>query len=338
MDAAAVRRSVRFALQLLISGGILAFLVFRIDVSRTIDLIASSDAVYLVGALAIFLVTTWLMAWRWQVLLASKGIDEPLGWLTKLYFVGYAAGQVLPTSVGGDAVRIVEHARRRPRAKGEAAAAVLMERMLGSMGVVILVAVGLAVAAGRSRNLEAFIWIELACVAAIAVAAVLLFSRRTGRELQDRVFPLGRRLRLDRPLQSVYAALQGYRSRPGVLALMFAVTLVTQVARLFAIWFCGEAVGIDVSPIVYFILGPLLYLVMLVPFTINGLGVREAFFVAFLAGFGVEADAALATGFLYFAVTVATSLPGALVLASASVRSALSGGAGRRAPPETDVS
>jgi hypothetical protein len=70
------------------------------------------------------------------------------------------------------------------------------------------------------------------------------------------------------------------------------------------------------------ILGPLLFLVMMVPFTINGLGVREAFFVAFLGRFGVDADAAFATGFLFYAVTIATSLPGGVILLWRSLRPA----------------
>ena len=59
-------------------------------------------------------------------------------------------------------------------------------------------------------------------------------------------------------------------------------------------------------------LGPLLFLVMLVPFTVNGLAVREAFFVSFLGKLGVDADAAFACGFLFFVMT--------LVLAAARAR------------------
>jgi uncharacterized membrane protein YbhN (UPF0104 family) len=103
---------------------------------------------------------------------------------------------------------------------------------------------------------------------------------------------------------------------------VLAITVVLQVVRCFAIWLCGEAVGVEVSPLVYVILGPLLFLVMMVPFTINGLGVREAFFVAFLGRFGVDADAAFATGFLFYAVTIATSLPGAVILLWRSLRPA----------------
>ena len=318
-----MRRYGRTALQVAVSGGILAFLLVAIDLGRTVDLIAASNAAYLGVALVIWLVTTWAMAWRWQALLASKGIDEPLGWLTKLYFVGYAATQVLPTSIGGDAVRIVEHARRRPDAKGEAAAAVVMERALGGVGTVVLVALGLAVAAGRYEDVELVVAVELASVAAVVVLAVLVFSTRTARLLEARVFPLARRARLERPFASLYAAMHGYRSQPRVLALVLAATLAIQLARVVAIWLCGEAVGVDVSPLVYAVLGPLLFMVMMVPFTINGLGVREAFFIAFLGSFDVSAAAAFATGFLFYVVTVVASLPGALILLWRSLRPAV---------------
>ena len=313
-----MRRPARLALQLAVSGGLLAYLVWLVDLERTASLIVSSNPAYLLAALAIFVGTTWGMSWRWQVLLASKGIREPLGWLTKLYFVSYAAGQVLPTSIGGDAVRIIEHARRRPTAKGEAVAAVLMERVVGATATLVLVALGLVAVAGRFDNLRLVVWIEVAFAGLIATATVLLFSRRTSRHVVERVFRPGRRVRL----RSLYLALHEYRSRPGVLAVVLVATLAVQLPRFLAIWLCGEAVGVGISPLPYLLLGPLLLLVVMVPVTINGLGVREAFFVAFLAQFGVAADAALATGVLYFAITVAASLPGGFILLWRSLRPA----------------
>ena len=92
------------------------------------------------------------------------------------------------------------------------------------------------------------------------------------------------------------------------------LTLAIQAVRVLAIWLTGKAVGVDLSPRAYYVMGPLLFLVMLVPFTINGLAVREAFFVSFLGQLGVSADAAFATGFLFFVVTIALSLPGAVIL------------------------
>jgi uncharacterized protein (TIRG00374 family) len=320
-----VRRRATIALQIAVSGGLITYLLWLVDLERTIDLVVSSDAAWLLAALAIFVATTWGMSWRWQLLLASKGIHEPLGWLTKLYFVSYAAGQVLPTSVGGDAVRIVDHARRRPEARGEVAAAVVMERVIGAAATLVMVALGLAIAVGRYGDIRVFVWVEIVAVAAVVLTGIVLFSRRLGDHLVERVFPLGRRLRVEGPLSSLYAALHGYRDRPAVLAAVLVATLAVQLPRFAAIWMCGRAVGVELSPVPYIVLGPLLFLVMLTPFTINGIGVREAFFVAFLARFDVSYDAAFATGFLFYVVTVVASAPGGVILIWRSLRPVVPG-------------
>jgi uncharacterized protein (TIRG00374 family) len=312
-------RPAKIVLQLAVSGAIIAYLVWQIDVGRTIDYIGGANGLYLLGALGIFVATTWGMAWRWQALLSSKGIHEPLGWLTSLYFVGYAAGQILPTSIGGDAVRFVEHARRRPDVKGESAGAILMERLLGSAGTLVMVAIGLVLAIGRYDGIRVLVWLELAFVAGMVALGVLLFSRRARSRL-GWLGPLLGRIRLEKAMRSLYEALHGYREKARVLLAILVATVGLQFVRIMAIWLCGEAVGLELSPLPYVILGPLLFLVMLVPFTINGLGVREAFFVAFLARFDVDADAAFATGFLFYAVTVATSVPGGLIMLWRSVR------------------
>jgi glycosyltransferase 2 family protein len=315
-------RGLKLTIQILVSGAILAVLLWQIDLRQTAEIIRDSDWAYVLGALVIVVGSTWLMTWRWSALLAARGVHEPFSWLLGLYFVSFAVGQVLPTAVGGDAVRIIEHARRRPDAKAIAAASVFMERALGSVGTLILLAAGVGVAVGRYDDVGFLVVLELVFVAAMVVVGLLLFSRRLGLALERRLFPLLRRIKLEKPLQSLYWAMHEYRTAPGVMAAVLGVTLVSQLLRVVAIWFCGEAVGADVSPLVYIILGPLLFLVQMIPFTLNGLGVREAFFVLFLAGFDVPEDVAFAAGFLYFAVTIVSSLPGALILLWKSVRPA----------------
>jgi uncharacterized protein (TIRG00374 family) len=308
-----VSRSTKVGLQLLVSGAVLALLLWQIDLGQTIDILKESQWGYVLGSLAIFLATTWLMAWRWWMLLRVRGVHEPYGWLVRMYFVSYAASQVLPTAIGGDAVRIIEHARRRPDVRATAAGAVVMERILGAAGTLVLVALALALAAGRYEGVRLLVILELALFAALVILGLLLFSKQLGRHLEERLFPLGKRLRIDGPMQSLYRAMHEYRNTPRALFWVIVVTLVAQIGRVLAIWLCGEAVGIDVSPWVYVILGPLLFLVQMIPFTLNGIGVREAFFVGFLGRFDVPQETAFAAGFLYFAVSIATSLPGAIL-------------------------
>jgi uncharacterized protein (TIRG00374 family) len=306
----------------LLSAGVLALVLWQIDVGAAVDAIREANGLLLLAALAVSLAATWGMAWRWQLLLAPRGLSEPLGWLVRVYFVGYAAGQVLPTGLGGDALRVVEHARRRRGRTTEVAAAVLLERAIGLAGILVMAAVGLGLAIGRYDGLGAIVAVEVVCVAVGAVAFFLVFSRRARRALRH-ARPALRWLRIERPIEHLYEALHVYRNHPRTLAIAFAATVGLQLVRTVPIWLCGEAVGLDLSPVVYLILAPLLALVMLVPFTLNGFGVREAFFVAFLGRFGVDAETAFATGFLYFTITVATAIPGALILLWRSARHAL---------------
>jgi hypothetical protein len=95
----------------------------------------------------------------------------------------------------------------------------------------------------------------------------------------------------------------------------------------------GKAVGVDLSPRPYYVMGPLLFLVLLVPFTVNGIAVREAFFVSFLTQLGVDKEAALATGFLFFVVTVGLAVPGAVILAVENLRKARKPRAPSAEPP-----
>src|SRR5258705_1437356 len=207
---------------------------------------------------------------------------------------------------------ILETSRRHPGQGGPIAGSVLLERALGGAATLVLAAIGFVLAIGR-YDVGAYLWVELGFVVATVVLGIVLFSRRMRRPLRLSV-PLLRRLRLERPLRAVYEGIHAYRGHPWLLLGVCVLTLGIQAVRVLAIWLAAKAVGVDLSPRVYYVMGPLLFLVMLVPFTINGLAVREAFFVSFLTKLGVSADAAFATGFLFFLVTVLLALPGAVIL------------------------
>ena len=98
-------------------------------------MLAQAAPAWWVASLAIMAGSVWPMAWRWQRLLAARGVQDSLRWLVRSYFVGYAAGQILPTSLGGDASRIYETSRRHEGTGGAAAGTVLLERAAAIDGV-----------------------------------------------------------------------------------------------------------------------------------------------------------------------------------------------------------
>ena len=318
------RRLTRATATIVVTGLCTAYIVWKIDLGQTVHVLVHASPGWWLAALVIMVASVWPMAWRWQRLLAARGLHDSLRWLVRSYFVGYAAGQVLPTSLGGDASRIFETSRRHEGTSGVAAGTVLLERALGGVATLTLAAIGFALAVGH-YDVGGYLWVELAFVVAAALAGVLVFSTRLQWLLQ-RTRPLLRFLRIERPLREVYLAVHSFRATPRLLFSMFALTLVVQAVRVLAIWCTGKAVGVDLSPRPYYVMGPLLFLVMLVPFTVNGFAVRESFFVSFLGALGVPADQAFATGFLFFVVTIALALPGAAIVGWEALRG------GARAP------
>jgi glycosyltransferase 2 family protein len=312
------KRLVRVLVTVAVTGGCLAYLLWKLDIRRTAHILVHADLGWFAASVAVQALGVPPMAWRWQKLLAARRVYESWPWLNRAYFVSYTAGQVLPTAVGGDASRIYETARRHSGRLADMTAIVLLERALGGVATLALAAVGFALAIGR-YDVGAYVWIELAFVIGSVFLAVAFFSRRARRPLR-RFLPVLRRLRLERPARAFYEGVHVFRGHMRLLVGVLLLTLVVQAYRVLAIWMAGKSVGVDLSPRPYYVMGPLLFLVMLVPFTINGLAVREAFFVSFLTQLGVDKESALATGFLFFVVTIALAIPGAVVLLVENMR------------------
>ena len=311
-------RRIRFVGTIVLTAAAVAYLAWKIDVSATLDVLADTDLVWFALAVAIMLVTVPALALRWQLLLRAHGIHERLPWLTRSYLVGYAAGQVLPTTVGGDAVRVVETTRRHPGRAAAITGTVVLERGIGAAATVLLGAIAFVLAIGR-YDVSAYLWIE----GAFALGTILvgfLFLARSARPLLRFVEPLLRAARLDGPLRAFYESVHHYRGRTRLLLGIGVLMLAVQAVRILAIWAAGKAAGVDLSVLAYYVMGPLLFVVMLVPFTLNGIAVREAFFVSFMGSLGVAAEPAFAAGFLFFLVSLLMALPGGAILAWEGVR------------------
>ena len=217
-------------------------------------------------------------------------------------------------------MRAFETARRHSGKAGLITGSVLLDRALGGAATLVLAAVGFALAVGE-YDVGAYLWLEGALILGTVVAGVAIFSRRARRPLA-RLRPLLAFVRLERPLRAVYEGMHTYRTHASLLAALFAFTIVVQAIRVLPIWLVGKSVGIELSPRPYYVMGPILFVVLLAPFTINGLAVREAFFVSFLGNLGVAAEPAFAAGFLFFLVTILMAVPGAFILGREGLRRA----------------
>jgi uncharacterized protein (TIRG00374 family) len=294
-----------------------AYILWKIDLGETAHVLAKANLLDFLLATGITIGAVVPLTWRWQRLLAARGVHERYGWLLRTSYTSIAFAQVLPTSLGGDASRIFATSRRHRGSGAAATGSVLLERALGGFATLLLATVGFLLAIGR-YDVGAYLWVEAGILAASTFAVFVLFSRRVRGPLARHIGLL-RVLRLERPVRAAYEGLHGYRAHGRLLAWSFVLTTAVQVFRVLAIWLVARAVGVHLSPRPFFVLRPLLFLVMLVPFTVNGLAVREAFFVSFLGTLHVPADPAFATGFLFYLLSIASAIPGAILLMTGTI-------------------
>ncbi|WP_417908599.1 lysylphosphatidylglycerol synthase transmembrane domain-containing protein [Candidatus Electronema sp. PJ] len=242
-------------------------------------------------------VLTVISSWKWQVLLRSKGIEVSLGRLVLFYFIGRFFNMFLPSSMGGDVVRVWELSRHSGE-KYEAIASVLVERLSGMATLVFVSAAAVLIELHR-YNLPFL----TAGVLFLAVMNVVIFWLI----LDQRLLPLfnhlvGSRFRplaiLLAKLTRIQDAVREYKDNRIVLVQVFALSCLFYFLAVVNVWGTALAFFPDVSFASMLIAVPAIMLVMNLPVSIGGIGLMEAAFAFFFPLFGYTTALAVSVALL----------------------------------------
>lgn len=258
-------------------------------------------------------VTTILISARkWQGLLARIEVQLVYGLAARLYWIGAFFSNFLPTSVGGDAVRLLlTPARER---LSEVAGTILIERLTGLLVMLALSALGLAVqppALGGGLAGDLLLALVLALAAAVAVALLvprflLIVLARLARVTPA---PLQRPLAFTRKLA---AGIVGPACDHAAVSWAILMSLPFYAANILVHYLLLRGVGAEIGIVQVLLAAPLVHLVGLVPLTINGLVLTEGAFVLIYASCGVAPELALAAALLRRLIDMANSSFGGL--------------------------
>ena len=229
---------------------------------------------------------------RWRVLLASRGITLPLGWLARSYLVGRFAGTFTPSTAGLDVYRVWAVARHTGE-RARATAAIVVEKIVGllalSLACVLLLPLGGTRFFGPSAIAAA------ACILVGSIAALLVL--RSGALVRVRWLARLRLGELDR----------------GVLARATGLGLISHIATSAVFVATAAALGLDVSPLSVLVVGNAIVVATLIPVSVGGLGVREGVAVALLAAVGISATEATLVALLDYLVGQVPRIAGELL-------------------------
>ncbi|MCU0310541.1 MAG: flippase-like domain-containing protein [Acidimicrobiales bacterium] len=303
------RRRAVLAARLAASLAMLGILYWRMpdfDPGELVPEWTSRSGVLMVGAFALTAIAIVLSALRWQKVLEALDMPTALRRLVPLYFAGQFVSNVLPTTVGGDVLRV----SRLSKDNGDAPdtfASVVLERLSGWLVLPLITFIGLTINPGlwefgRTAALAAFI--ALGTLAALVAILVLADHRSFGGRYTT---AQGWR----RFVGAVHLGVGGLRHHPWATTWVIVVGIAYQFVLCLAALLVAEALGINdmgLTPLLAYF--PAVLIAQVLPIGIAGLGIREAAFVIFLTPLGVPAEQAVALGLVLYLVNVAVSLLG----------------------------
>ena len=281
---------------------------------------------------------------RWGFIMRSAGFEGSLKSYIALYFAGGLINQGLPSTLGGDSYRAITATHFTNDDKLSAAkeldeelhhsvdlghatpklrlsfAMTLVDRLLGLAGNNLLGGIGLilggATLAAWGQDLG-YAVLSIMLLAGLIIAFVLAWtpSRQLLQKLLDRLqmnnaMP-GIQLAFSWPM-NIAQALFGVGIHSCIILAFLAVGI--HCLTILTFLFCMKAYGVD-APIEGLMIGlPALSLLLMLPISISGWGLREATLSSVLALWGVNPSLTVLASISYGAITVLSVLPGAYFL------------------------
>ena len=299
---------VKLALKLILSLSFLFLVLSRLDLTQLLRVVAGARAEFLVVAVSIQILTLLLSALRWRIVLANFSIYQRWYPLTRLVFIGAFFNLFLPSAIGGDVFRAYYLSKGTGRGMSTSLTTSMLERSGGLCGLLLI---GLAasfvvpqkIAGLPSRH------IFLAACGVYAVANVMLFHSWTHGRVTSMLQRFGFQS-LTRKMELVYQGLDTLKRNPGKMAAVALVSLPIQAGAVVVVWVTALGIGVEAPFSLFLVFVPLINLTIMVPLTINGIGLRESAYYLLFSQAGVPAEMSVTLSLLGFVVMILSSLPG----------------------------
>ena len=297
-----LREVVRWGLKLCVSLGIVIYIlvdVNREDLWRTLSNVRLS---WVLVAIVLYVLGQMLSAVKWALIGRSVGLQGSYAEYTRFYLVGMFFNLLGVSTLGGDVVRALYLGRgRRP---GLALNSVLFDR---ASGLAILMALG-------SVTLLMYPEYHFAGPIGTTIMAGGLFLVVGWWTCPRLVKLLPEQNRIRRLVETELAPF--WRDRR-LLLRVSAVSLVFHISQVCVQWTLGKAAGVSLPFTYCLVFHPILSVMMALPVSIGGFGVREGGYLYFLTRIDVDDSIAVTVGLLWWLVTAVVALAGGVLFFAA---------------------
>lgn len=267
--------------------------------------------IFVILSILILFVLNLSSSIKWYMLLRSRGIVIELWRVYAFYNIGRFFNLILPTSLGGDVVRIFQLGKFTGK-NHTAAASVIVERFTGMLTLMVVAAIAVVL------NLKLFnqMWLSIALgcgVLLMGILSWLIFSANSVRLFQNLI---GTKIKVVNKLflkiEKIRKPILEFKNDQKAMRWAILNSLIFQLLAVVNVWLSALAFGDELDFLSLLIAVPVILFIMNIPFSIGGIGLMEFAYVFTLPLFGASATLALSTVLLIRAKSIVDSVLGGI--------------------------
>jgi uncharacterized membrane protein YbhN (UPF0104 family) len=244
-----------------------------------------------------------LVAERWRAICRRLNtVIRPWRALENIY-IGQFFNQVLPSAIGGDAVRLWQLVRW-DMPLGTALASIMLDRLVALFAVPLMLLLGFGIVAGLVPG-SVLGWLFAILTGGTLAGLALLLSI-------DRLVPpaLAARSAILRKLNTISRVSREVFLSPACVGLTLLLSVAIHVGVGVSLWLLTRGLQADVPLAPFLVLTPIVVLVIMLPISLGGWGVREGALITALSFMHVPSEVALLVSVQFGLIMIAVGLPG----------------------------
>jgi len=265
---------------------------------------------YLLWLIPIFLLKVSISAYRWRLLSKAQNINISFRQSLSFTLVGRFFSLFLPGNVGGDLVRIYDLSRFSKKGIN-ALTSVAADRLFGILASIILAILALCVG-GRMSEQPRLTLIVFGMASLFLFGNWVFFSER----LANLIVGFLDKIRLTwvvNKLTILFKAFAQFKDHKDVLLKSLILSIIIRFSTVLTVFVLSLSLGWDLSFWYFLIYVSLISIVIVVPISINAIGIREGAFIYFFAQAGIPAPDSFTLSLLLFSWLIVNSLLGGFV-------------------------
>ena len=303
-------------LKLTIAVFLISVIISKVNLDDVWSAFATAEKSLIAGAFLLYFVGLCVIASRWKLLLSVQGVSASFFTLVKSMIVAVFFNNFLPSTIGGDAMRAYD-TWKMGGSKTQSVSIVFIDRLFGIFTLFIFALLALFFTSLDFSFIPNFkLWISLAVITGFIGIYILFFKANLISHYlhkKDDIEHSSKPGLFKRLFQKLFDVFAVYNGKSGVLFASLMLSVLLQLNVILHYYLLALSLDINIPLQAMFIIVPVAIVVMMLPISINAIGVREAIFVSMFGLYGVNSADALAFAWMSFVLITLLGVLGGVV-------------------------